>query len=1342
MGAAALLCAAVAGGNAALHAADLRRGPVPESARKHAELDLEVTVTGDPRALRPKVRGARQSQGLILVRADAVAVHRPDGGREAVRTPVLLFVQAGKPERNATDGASRTGPDAAQQWKRLLPSTRLRVSGRSAPPAPGRAGGRDVAAVLRVGPGAPRITAGPDTLQRAAGELRAGLRRATEGLDTEARGLLPGLVVGDTSRLRPELEAAFRTTDMTHLLAVSGSNLSILLVLLLGPPGLAHRVERRGLAAGLGIPLRATAVTGALLTLGFVVVCRPEPSVLRAAACGLITIAAIATGRRRSLLPALAAAVLLLVLFDPWLARDFGFLLSVLATASLLVVAPRWSDALRRRGWPARVAEAVAAAAAAQAACAPVVAVLAAHVSLVAVPCNLLAEFAVAPATVLGFGALVLAVPALPLAKALAWVAGWPTGAIAAIARTGAALPGAELGWPGSWWGALALAVGIGLAVVAARRFRVPHRPWPCAALGLLLCLALLRPVPLVRPLTGWPPPGWRMVACDVGQGDALVLAVDGARGGGGGAVVVDAGPEPAAVDRCLRELGVRKVPLAVLTHFHADHVAGLPGLLRGRRVGAIQVTARAEPPGQAAFVRRTAGQAGVPLVPAAVGERRRAGDLSWQVLWPPSPAEPSAPATEGTASGETAGDGETSGGAVGDAAIRGGAVHAGAVHAGAPSDGSVAQGEEGGGANDASITLLVRTGGLTLFLPGDLEPEAQQGLLALWPGLKRVDVLKVAHHGSRYQDGELQRRLHPRIAFVSAGSDNPYGHPAPETVHRLQASGALVARTDRHGALALVARPHAAPTVLTERGSPRGGADDGPAGPPAPPGAARPERAGRRGGRWFRRGGRTAQARGAGDGNGGGGRSGLRRGSRGAAVGGGRRVGAAGAGAGREGGRPGPVSRVRASPRARWRGRRAPSCRRCRRGPPGRPATGRPPRRPRPRAPHGRAAAPHRGAAAVPTPRRPPRPRPCRAAPAHAVRRSPRHSLSAAQRACGWCRRGMGCCGAMAGTRKKTSDDPLAPLTLVVGQEELLIERAVRRVIDAARAADADTDVRDLASGELQPGTLAELTSPSLFAERKVVVVRAAQDLAADTVKDVKAYLAAPAEEITLVLVHAGGNKGKGLLDAARKAGAREVECPKMTKPADRLAFVRGEFRTLGRSATPEACQALVDAIGSDLRELASACTQLTADVEGTIDEAVVGRYYTGRAEASSFTVADRAVEGRAAEALETLRWAVATGVAPVLITSALAQGVRAIGKLAGAPRGARPGDLARELGMPPWKIDRVRQQMRGWTPDGVAVALRAVADADAAVKGGGSDPEYALEKAVVTIARAARSR
>ncbi|WP_328538797.1 DNA polymerase III subunit delta [Streptomyces sp. NBC_00344] len=325
--------------------------------------------------------------------------------------------------------------------------------------------------------------------------------------------------------------------------------------------------------------------------------------------------------------------------------------------------------------------------------------------------------------------------------------------------------------------------------------------------------------------------------------------------------------------------------------------------------------------------------------------------------------------------------------------------------------------------------------------------------------------------------------------------------------------------------------------------------------------------------------------------------------------------------------------------------------------------------------------------------------------------------------------------------TRRNSTDEPLAPLTLAVGQEDLLLDRAVQQVVAAARAADPETDVRDLTSEQLQPGTLDELTSPSLFSERKVVIVRNAQDLTADTVKDVKKYLAAPAEEITLVLLHAGGVKGKGLLDAARKAGAREVACPKTTKAAERLSFVRSEFRALGRSATAEACQALVDSIGSDLRELASAASQLVADVEGTIDEAVVGRYYTGRAEASSFTVADRAVEGRAADALEALRWSLSTGVAPVLITSALAQGVRAIGKLSSARGGGRPADLARELGMPPWKIDRVRQQMRGWTPDGVCTALQAVAEADAGVKGGGDDAEYALEKAVVAVARAARS-
>lgn len=814
---AALLCAAAAAGSAALHAADLRRGPVPRLAEQHATATVDLTVTGDPHRIRPRVNGAQQMPGALLFRAEATRVAargspgpaRGDGAGSgpvdsAVRTPVLVIVQ------------QRDGPPS-RGWQRLLPSTGLRAEGRLTTPL--RTGyGQDVAAVVRLRSGGPPpVIRGPTALQRGAGSLRAGLREATDGLDGDARGLLPGLVVGDTSRLRPDLEEAFRATDMTHLLAVSGSNLTIMLAVLIGPPGTAHLAERRGLAPRLGIPLRGTAVLGALLTLAFVVVCRPEPSVIRAAACGLIVLLALVTGRRRSMVPALAAAVLLLVLHDPGLAVDFGFLLSVLATGALLTIAPRWSSALRRRGMNGRLAEALAAAAAAQLVCAPVVVVLASHVSLVAVPCNLLAEFAVAPATVLGFAALAAAPFAMSLAEALAWLAGWPTEGIAALARAGAALPGGEIDWPGGWTGALLLAALTAAALLLGGHTRLPAllgRPWLCAASALLLLLAVVRPVPLVRPFTGWPPPAWRLVMCDVGQGDALVLATGRDRS----AVVVDAGPDPVAVDRCLDALGVSSVPLLVLTHFHADHVAGLPGVLKGRSVGAIQTTSLEEPREQAEFVRRTAREAGVRVIGSSAGERRQVGELSWQALWPQPPRLPEAPgvpAGNGAAAGAGGTDGEAAAG--GQAAT---------------------DGEDGGeGANDASITLLFRTGGMSLLLPGDLEPSAQSGLLNAYPALPSVDVLKVAHHGSAYQDERLLERLRPRIALISCGAGNPYGHPAPRTVDALRAAGALVRRTDRNGALAVTSSPDGrdphekggAPAVVAERETggarPQGGA-------------------------------------------------------------------------------------------------------------------------------------------------------------------------------------------------------------------------------------------------------------------------------------------------------------------------------------------------------------------------------------------------------------------------------------------------------------------------------------------------------------------------------------
>ncbi|MGW7274909.1 ComEC/Rec2 family competence protein [Streptomyces sp. NPDC054864] len=739
--AAVLLCAAAGAASGALHGADLHRGPVPALANQYADAEVELEITGDPRLTRPRVTGAHAVPPSVMFDAEIVRVTSADGDTSVTRTPALVF---------ADSRGDAVGPWPRARWLALLPSTRLRVQASLSPPLPR---GDRVAAVLRVsGEPPPKVIEAASGPQRLAGRLRGGLREATDGLPPDARALLPGLVVGDTSRVSPELEEAFKATDLTHLLAVSGANLTIVLALLIGPPGLAQQAERRGIAPRLGISLRMTALLGGVLTLCFVIVCRPDPSVLRAAACGLIALLAIGTGRRRSLIPALAAAVLLLVLYDPWLARSPGFLLSVLATGALLTFAPRWSTALRRRRVPPRLAEALAAAAAAQAVCAPVVAVLAARVSLVAVPCNLLAEAAVAPATVLGFATLATAPLAMPVAKALAWCASWPTGWIADIARAGAALPGSGIDWPGGWRGGLLLALAtVGVVLVGRRLVR---HPWVCVAFAVLLVLAIVQPPPLTRVIAGWPPPGWRFAMCDVGQGDATVLAA-----GDGAGVVVDAGPDPVLVDRCLRSLGVTRVPLVLLTHFHADHVAGLPGVLRGRSVGAIQTTGYQEPPEQARFVRGQAAVHGIPVSHAVAGERRRAdgGVLDWQVLWP-------AAAGPGTA---------------------------------ATPDGP----------NDASVTLLVRAGGVTLLLLGDLEPPAQRAL-ARTPAvaaLPPVDVLKVAHHGSAYQDPGLLRRVSPRLALISCGRDNSYGHPAPRTVAALRAGGAEVLRTDTNGSIAVI---------------------------------------------------------------------------------------------------------------------------------------------------------------------------------------------------------------------------------------------------------------------------------------------------------------------------------------------------------------------------------------------------------------------------------------------------------------------------------------------------------------------------------------------------------
>lgn len=315
-----------------------------------------------------------------------------------------------------------------------------------------------------------------------------------------------------------------------------------------------------------------------------------------------------------------------------------------------------------------------------------------------------------------------------------------------------------------------------------------------------------------------------------------------------------------------------------------------------------------------------------------------------------------------------------------------------------------------------------------------------------------------------------------------------------------------------------------------------------------------------------------------------------------------------------------------------------------------------------------------------------------------------------------------------------------MAAVTLVVGDEELLVARAVQRAVNAAGAGDAagTPEVHDHAAADLTVDELVELASPTLFGEARVIVVRAAQDAS----KELAAALVRMAEdrdeETVLVVVHAGGAKGKALVKDLEHAGVRSVEAPKVKTVRDREQFVATEAREAGGSIDREAAADLVASIGGDLRELSTACVQLVTDVGPRVTSEDVAAYYRGRSESTGFAVADRAVEGDVTAALETLRWAFATGVDPVLISAALASNLRTIGLVAGAGRGS-PDALAGPLGMPAWKIRRAQAWVKRWHPDALATAVRAVADADANIKGEGADATFAAERAVIAVAGAA---
>jgi competence protein ComEC len=505
-----------------------------------------------------------------------------------------------------------------------------------------------------------------------------GLRQATG--TGNAGALIPGMVIGDVSKQSVDFKNDMRRSGLTHLVAVSGANFAIVSSFVLwGMQFFFRRINYR---------LIATAIS---LT-AFIALVRPSPSVLRAAAMAAVLLFAHGTRQGRDSLPALGFAIGAVVIADPFQARDPGFALSVLATAGLLLLAPKIK--------PKILAPPIAA----MVFCAPVIVSLSGYVSPMSILANLLAAPAVTPITIVGFIAALISPIAPPISGALiflikpfaawiAWVARWSSQYPVFTLKTGI-------------YGFIAAALIVAAFYFGRAKF---------VALFLIVVIS-------ISWLQRFPAGDWQIANCDVGQGDALVINLKNQRG-----IVIDVGPDPQVMDRCLRQLGITEIPLLILTHVHADHVGGLQGVKKNRKVGTTW------------FGNINA------------GTHARIDGIDIDVKWPQGSEFDSNP-------------------------------------------------------NNSSIAATFTSPDLTLFAAGDIEPPVQAQLLSR---IGKVDIYKVAHHGSRYQDFDLLRELSPAVAIISVGATNSYGHPAPSTISALTQLHAKVLRTDIDGAVAIRAERH-----------------------------------------------------------------------------------------------------------------------------------------------------------------------------------------------------------------------------------------------------------------------------------------------------------------------------------------------------------------------------------------------------------------------------------------------------------------------------------------------------------------------------------------------------
>ncbi|CAN2242261.1 ComEC family competence protein [actinobacterium SCGC AAA044-D11] len=663
---------------------------------EYPSVEIIGTLKTDPTWSKPKVIGSRFRSKSMTMLASISQINLR-GEVKKIRLPVRI---------------------TSSKFVTLIPGEKFQVAGIAFPTAE-----RRVAALIATQGGFVKLSEA-NFLQRLSAKIRDSFRKTAQSIGGASGALIPGLVIGDTSLEEDQFVLDMRRVGLSHLTAVSGANFAIIAAFLLW---LSQWIFKR---------LRSRLILTSAVLVGFIFLVRPSPSVLRASVMCAVILIAKARGVKADSVPSLGLAISFLILMDPFQAIDPGFALSVAATAGILLMAPRIQSWISERFGHEKFAEVLAIPLSATIMCTPVILAISGLFSLVSIPANILAEPVVAPITIIGFIAAILS-PGIPvlahlllvLVKPLAQVIVW-------ISNFASDLPVLLL--PKSYLGAV-----IALAVIALIKFR----KW--LALGLSGCAVIT-----IILLPGqWPGKKWEVANCNVGQGDGLAINL-----GNHSAIVVDVGPDANLMNACLKDLGITNIPLLVLSHFHADHVHGLDGVLNGRTISSIWVTNYGEPKSERDTAYLLLNQ--IPIHQAVVGEsvgfNSAKGQVKIDVLWPTKTEQ---------------------------------------NFAAMPGDGS--------SINNSSIALLITVGTLRIFTAGDLEPPAQEALMNL-SKVSPVDIYKVSHHGSAYQYAPLMSALQPKVALISVGLGNSYGHPAPTTVAAFEKMGTKVMRTDQDGAISV----------------------------------------------------------------------------------------------------------------------------------------------------------------------------------------------------------------------------------------------------------------------------------------------------------------------------------------------------------------------------------------------------------------------------------------------------------------------------------------------------------------------------------------------------------